>query len=438
MGGGIHGLNVDFLLRTSFEMAGPDAVQAPDSEDLTSVPGKAWLHDDIAFRKEAAASGLADWSLMNLDLYNFYTRLVPQSEPPAASSPFPNSGSLSFNFCRSWNDGTYRWPFDQCWYHHSCEKCKGDHPHVNCPFVSPNGMSSTLEQLPTSVQTPAALTRSLDRSRPLTLGIIVYSSLVQFQFHAVPIRFRLMLLLLVNEVHTSFTTGHSITGAVQQDLVPPSRVTPLDADKLQRNFVFTLIKEGRILWYLVYLLVFVLALILRRSRWILRPRICYQRHFTLQWLISISSQNFRKVGLPASILYPASISPIPSLHVSRFGVIPKEYQPGKWWLILDLTSQLGHSVNDGIPKKPFSLQYMKVDDIISGIMSYDWGAPIAKFDGENTYCNVPVHSDDRYLLSMKWRGNSFIDLAHPLWLRSAPFIFSSIADSHMWSLSYTT
>ena len=116
MGGGIHGLNVDFLLRTSFEMAGPDAVQAPDSEDLTSVPGKAWLHDDIAFRKEAAASGLADWSRMNLDLFNF------------------NSGSLSSNFCRLWNDGTYRWPFSQCRYRHSCEKCEGDHPRANYPF----------------------------------------------------------------------------------------------------------------------------------------------------------------------------------------------------------------------------------------------------------------------------------------------------------------
>ena len=63
----------------------------------------------------------------------------------------------------------------------------------------------------------------------------MYSSLVQFQFHAVPIRFRLMLLFLVN---TSFTTGHSITGAVQQDLIPPSRVTPLDADKLQRELCF--------------------------------------------------------------------------------------------------------------------------------------------------------------------------------------------------------
>ena len=39
---------------------------------------------------------------------------------------------------------------------------------------------------------------------------------------------------------------------------------------------------------------------------------------------------------------------------------------------------------------------------------------MAKFDGESTYCNVPVHFDDRYLLSMKWRGNSFIDLDYVL------------------------
>ncbi|CAH3194732.1 unnamed protein product [Porites evermanni] len=33
-------------------------------------PGKAWLHYDIAFQRDAAASGLTDWSRMNLDLYN--------------------------------------------------------------------------------------------------------------------------------------------------------------------------------------------------------------------------------------------------------------------------------------------------------------------------------------------------------------------------------
>ena len=35
--------------------------------------GKAWLHYDLAFQKDASASGLADWSCMNLDLYNFHT-----------------------------------------------------------------------------------------------------------------------------------------------------------------------------------------------------------------------------------------------------------------------------------------------------------------------------------------------------------------------------
>ena len=67
---------------------------------------------------------------------------------------------------------------------------------------------------------------------------------------------------------------------------------------------------------------------------------------------------------------PYSISPLPSLHVSRFGVIPKKYQPGKWRLILDLFILLGHSINDSILKEPFSFQYTSVDDVISGIMSY--------------------------------------------------------------------
>ena len=97
-------------------------------------PGKALASLHTAFRKDATTSGLADWSHINLDLYNFHTRLVPQYQPSAASSPFPNSGSLSSNFYRSWNDGTCRWSIAQCRYRHGCDKCEGDRPRVNCPF----------------------------------------------------------------------------------------------------------------------------------------------------------------------------------------------------------------------------------------------------------------------------------------------------------------
>ena len=46
---------------------------------------------------------------------------------------------------------------------------------------------------------------------------------------------------------------------------------------------------------------------------------------------------------------PFPTCPFPYLHIIRFGVIPKNNQPGKWRLILDLSSHPGHSVNDDIP-----------------------------------------------------------------------------------------
>ena len=65
---------------------------------------------------------------------------------------------------------------------------------------------------------------------------------------------------------------------------------------------------------------------------------------------------------------PFPTPPLPNLHTSRFGVIPRKHQPGKWRLILDLSSPAGASVNDGIPKDVFSVQYMSVDDIIDCVL----------------------------------------------------------------------
>ena len=124
---------------------------------------------------------------------------------------------------------------------------------------------------------------------------------------------------------------------------------------------------------------------------------------------------------------PFSSPPLPHLHISRFGVIPKKHQPGKWRLILDLSSPGGHSVNDGIRKDPITVQYMKVDDIIDGIMSLGRGTLLAKFDVESAYRIIPVHPNDRYLLGMQWQGNYFVDMALPFGLRS-------VADLAEWVL----
>lgn len=131
---------------------------------------------------------------------------------------------------------------------------------------------------------------------------------------------------------------------------------------------------------------------------------------------------------------PFSAPPFPSLHISRFGVIPKSSQPGKWRLILDLSSPEGHSVNDGIPKPPFTVQYVSIDAFIAGILSHGRGTLLAKFDVASAYRNVGIHPVDRPLLGMKWREQYFVDLTLPFGLRSAPFIFTAIADLVEWIL----
>ena len=107
---------------------------------------KSWLHYDIAFRKEAAASGSTDWSRMHPDLYNFHPR-SPVNTSAASGSSTSSASSLtellgssgnprSSQYCHSWNDGRCRWPFGPCRFRHSCESCHGDHPRIHCPHWS--------------------------------------------------------------------------------------------------------------------------------------------------------------------------------------------------------------------------------------------------------------------------------------------------------------
>ena len=53
-------------------------------------------------------------------------------------------------------------------------------------------------------------------------------------------------------------------------------------------------------------------------------------------------------------------------------------------------------------------------------------------DIKSAYRNIPVHPDDRRLMGMHWRGDLFVDTALPFGLRSAPKIFTAVADAVEW------
>ncbi|KAK3751835.1 hypothetical protein QZH41_001030, partial [Actinostola sp. cb2023] len=129
---------------------------------------------------------------------------------------------------------------------------------------------------------------------------------------------------------------------------------------------------------------------------------------------------------------PFAHPPIPQLHISSFGVIPKNGQPGKWRLIVDLSSPAGSSVNDGIDVDSFSLQYIRVDDIVKMVSKCGFGALIAKFDVLAAYRNVAIHPSDRALLGMRWRGLPTAGSVGPT--VTDPNTKSSVGGSHFASL----
>ena len=131
------------------------------------------------------------------------------------------------------------------------------------------------------------------------------------------------------------------------------------------------------------------------------------------------------------ILGPFPAGSLPGLQVSRFGVIPKG-KSGKWRLIVDLSSPEGKSVNDGIDSDLCSMSYVTVDGAVEVIRQTGRGSFLAKVDVRQAYRIVPVHPEDRPLLGMMWEGSLFVDSALPFGLRSAPKIFSALADALEW------
>ncbi len=78
------------------------------------------------------------------------------------------------------------------------------------------------------------------------------------------------------------------------------------------------------------------------------------------------------------------------------------------------------------------MHYATLDEAVTALVELGQGAQLAKIDVKEAYRNVPVHPDDRHLLGMSWEGKHFVDCQLPFGLRSAPILFSALADALEW------
>ena len=131
------------------------------------------------------------------------------------------------------------------------------------------------------------------------------------------------------------------------------------------------------------------------------------------------------------VLGPLDPAQYPFIHTSRFGVIPKG-STDKWHLIVDMSAPEGASINDGIDKSLSTLSYVGINEAAESIRALGRGSLLAKVDVKSAYRNIPVHPEDRWLMGMLWDGGLFVDKTLPFGLRSAPKIFTAVADAVEW------
>ena len=81
-----------------------------------------------------------------------------------------------------------------------------------------------------------------------------------------------------------------------------------------------------------------------------------------------------------------------------------------------------------------SLSHTSVDVIAKKVASLGPGSLMGKMDIKQAYRMVPVHPDDRHLLGMRWQGAVYVDKVLPFGLRSAPLIFTAVADALQWMM----
>ena len=96
----------------------------------------------------------------------------------------------------------------------------------------------------------------------------------------------------------------------------------------------------------------------------------------------------------------------------------------------------GESVNDGLPKEEFSVQYTHFNAATDHVFNQGQGCFLSKIDIKHAFRLLPVPPTQWILLGIFWLGHFFVDIRLPFDLRSSLAIFNCFADAICWILRH--
>ena len=378
------------------------ALKIGHAHHISQTPN-GWLEYDKLFRTRTSLG--ESWALMNPSIWQttvYKPAKIPRRDyAPVSSSSAYRGSAITDQFCFKYNDGRHCPGRPDCRRRHECRSCGGRHPEHLCSRRNSRELNGTkgscnfdfisIPLLQAVYDPPVCSSPPLTHfSRQLEAPPAPEAVDISSKFSFNPLS------------HPSSVCPFNIPlwEEMSSDLVDQSLV----------KYVCEGLREGFSLKYVP------------------GPLTSASKNNPSAYRHKDVVSDYIKTELErGSIAGPFKNPPFENLHISRFGVIPKS-ETGKWRMILDLSFPEGKCVNVGIPDEDASVSYEGLDYVIDKIIEAGRGCFLSKFDVEAAYRNVPIHPKDRYLLGMRWEDLYFVDLTLPFGCRSAPSIFTAVAD----------
>ena len=295
-------------------------------------PGRCWYSYDCAFRLEAAASNSKNWSQIKSDLYLYHTSVAVKHQPQAARSSEPRGDPHSMIFCKSWNTGACSSPRDTIAIETGAAERTAE---------------STAQSSHESGGEALAMTQAAGDSRNELRRDGVGNKHV---------------FSCVNVARTFNLPDVSVVSPINVAKLALQLYNHPDRSKVE--YILNGFRHG-------FRLGFHSNTITLKSAKKNCPSFAEAAEHPIDKYLA------KEVSL-GGVAGPSQAPVLSSLHINRFGVIPKK--DGGWHLILDLSFPFGHSVNDGINKEDFTVTYSKVSDAIALIVKAGRGVLMGKVD----------------------------------------------------------
>lgn len=132
------------------------------------------------------------------------------------------------------------------------------------------------------------------------------------------------------------------------------------------------------------------------------------------------------------IMGPFLQSPMPNMHISPIGLVPKS--SGGWRMITHLSYPPSLGINSFIDPELCTVRYTAFDTVVDMITRIGPGAELGKVDIKSAFRLLPVYPGDFELLGFRFRDHYYIDKCLPMGCSISCAIFEKFSTFLQWAV----